>query len=114
MERRNAAGGAERMASGRYRVAIVGMGGMGKTHYRTYATHEKTTVVAACDVRPERVKAFIADCPVEHTYSDWREMIERERPDILSVVTNGPSHGEITIGAAEAGVKRIYCEKPMG
>jgi predicted dehydrogenase len=40
-------------------------------------------------------------------------MLKEESFDMLSVVTNGPSHAEITIEAALAKVPRVVCEKPM-
>jgi predicted dehydrogenase len=47
------------------------------------------------------------------TYTDWRDMLAKEKLDILSVATYSPQHAEITIAAAKAGVKVVYCEKPI-
>jgi predicted dehydrogenase len=48
-------------------------------------------------------------------YTDWREMVERERPDIVAIVTSwGSTHGELAAAVAETGaVRGIYCEKPI-
>jgi predicted dehydrogenase len=40
-------------------------------------------------------------------------MVEAERPDILSITTRATLHAEVTLFAAERGVKGIYCEKAM-
>ncbi len=47
------------------------------------------------------------------TYEDWRELLEVEKPDIISIATNTPYHVEIGIACAENGVKAILCEKPI-
>jgi len=46
-------------------------------------------------------------------YTDYREMIKKEQPDIVSVATRPGNHAEISIFAAEQGVKGIYCDKPL-
>jgi predicted dehydrogenase len=46
-------------------------------------------------------------------YQDYREMIQRERPEIVSVATPAPHHCEAVLFAAENGARAIYCEKPL-
>jgi predicted dehydrogenase len=48
-----------------------------------------------------------------NTYLDCREMIERERPDIVSVTTPSLARAEPIIFAAEHGVRGIYAEKGL-
>jgi predicted dehydrogenase len=50
---------------------------------------------------------------VPAVYADYREMLNRERPDLVSVTTRAPLHAEATIAAAEAGVRAILVEKAM-
>ncbi|MFW6155348.1 MAG: Gfo/Idh/MocA family protein [Planctomycetota bacterium] len=46
-------------------------------------------------------------------YADWRELLARERPDVVCVCSRLPvHHGDVVVGAAEAGC-HIYCEKPF-
>jgi len=40
-------------------------------------------------------------------------MVEAEKPDIVSVTTQATLHAEVTIFAAEHGLKAVYCEKAM-
>ena len=47
------------------------------------------------------------------TYADWRELLAAEPLDIVSIATYTPVHEEITLACIEAGVKAIYCEKPV-
>jgi predicted dehydrogenase len=100
----------------RARAAVVGLGRHGQRHLKAYenlASAEGAEVVAVCDVRLDYVQAALDQYSGARGYTDWREMLAKEKPDILSVVTNGPTHAPITIAAARAGVGRILCEKPM-
>ena len=40
-------------------------------------------------------------------------MLARERLDILTVATSDHRHADITVDGANAGVKGIFCEKPL-
>ena len=46
-------------------------------------------------------------------YADWRELLDRERPDVVCLCSRLPAqHPDVVIGAAGAGC-HIYCEKPF-
>ncbi|MBM3892213.1 MAG: Gfo/Idh/MocA family oxidoreductase, partial [Verrucomicrobia bacterium] len=113
----------------RLRVALVGCGRMAGfidrevehypaiklpySHAAAFAACPDLEMVACCARRQESVDRFRAKWNVPRGYLDWREMIERERPDIVSITTHAELHAPITISAAEHGVKGIYCEKAI-
>jgi predicted dehydrogenase len=104
------------MSEERARAAVVGLGRHGQRHLKAYenlASAEGVEVVAVCDVRLDYVRTALDQYSGARGYTDWQEMLAKEQLDVLSVVTNGPTHAPITIAAAEAGVGRILCEKPM-
>ena len=74
----------------------------------------RTEIVAACDIDPEKLRGFREQFDVPTGYADYHELLQREQPDILSVCTWHGTHSEISVAAAEAGVKAILSEKPMG
>ncbi len=111
-----------------YRVAVVGCGRIAGSiddelpdnalvkpycHAGGYAQVEATRVVAAADIDAAKVETFCKRWGVDGRYQDYRLMIEREKPDIVSVCTGQKLHAPVTIFAAEHGVKGIYCEKAM-
>ncbi len=114
-----------------YRAAVVGCSRMGAfidnevvgsprivppySHAAGYAACDRTDLVACSDVRLEMMAAFGEryDVPKERHYSDYREMIEKECPDLLSVATQPEQRAEIVVHAVENGVKAIYAEKAM-
>ena len=47
------------------------------------------------------------------TYKNYRDMLESEQLDIVSICTWPADHGEMVLAAAGRGVKAVHCEKPM-
>ena len=83
------------------------------SHAGTYQACDRTMLVAAADVIEDKLRDFCQRWDIPNGYSDYRELIERERPDLISVTTRPASHREIVVFAAEHGVKGIWCEKPL-
>ncbi len=114
-----------------YRVCLIGCGRMGATiddevkdrphshlwlpysHAAGYVATESTELVAVSDVVQEKVEAIQKRYDVPGGYTDYREMIEKEQPDIVSIATRPSPHADMTVFAAEHNVKGIYCEKPL-
>ncbi len=94
------------------RAAVIGLGRMGLRHITAYQRAE-ATVIAATDIKEEARKLAESQSPSLKTYANWKELLMNEKMDILSVATNGPSHAEIVVAAAEYKVPIIFCEKPM-
>lgn len=107
----------------RLRAVVIGcgVGGEGKAgvhsigylHGETYRQSDQVDLVAAADLNDANAAAYATEFGLERTYRDYREMLAREQPDIVSVCTWPPLHAEMTIAAAEAGAKGVWCEKPM-
>ena len=102
------------MPKTKYRVGIIGCGGIG-TRYATafQQLHDRVEVVAACDILEEKVNAFVEQFEIPSAHTDMQQMLSKERLDIVGVTTHNREHVEPTIAAAHAGVKAILCEKPM-
>ena len=118
----------------RYRVGIVGLSWITAdpappaphpvlgtatpySHASAYAAVADVEVVAGCDLKPDLCEAFLNAWrpvwPNLHTYADYREMLEHERLDVLSVVTPDHLHTPIVLDGVAAGVKAIFGEKPL-
>ena len=83
------------------------------SHAAGYTACERTTIVAAADVVEEKLERVCSKWNIPERYTDYRVMIEKEAPDIVSIATRPGNHAEITTFAAEHGVKGIYCDKPL-
>ena len=85
------------------------------SHAAGYAASDHTKLIACADLRVDVMEQFgeIYNVPKGHQYTDFRELIDEEKPDILSVATQPEQRAEIIIYAAEHGIKAIYAEKAM-
>jgi len=86
------------------------------SHAGCYAAHPRTVLVAGADLDPERLARFGERWGIapEHCYADYREMLARERLDVVSVTTAwGHDHAAILPMVAQSGVKAIFAEKPL-
>jgi predicted dehydrogenase len=95
-----------------FHAAVVGVGRMGARHL---AAIERAggTVTAIADLDAARLEEATSVARHAKTYRDWRALVDHERVDLLSVATTSAAHAAIVVAAAEAGVRRILCEKPI-
>lgn len=79
------------------------------------AALDNVELVAVCDLQMARVEEMQARWGVGAGYTDYREMLEREHPDVVAIVTSyGSTHAALAAAVAETeGVRAIYCEKPI-
>lgn len=73
---------------------------------------DEIEVVAIADIVPERAEKRAAKYSIPHTYVDYKEMIDEEDVEAVSVLTWNEAHAAPTIYALEAG-KHVLVEKPM-
>ena len=69
-------------------------------------------VVAIASRSRDNAAAVAKEFGIEHVAKHWRELIERDDIDLISVVTPPATHMEMTLAALERG-KAVLCEKPM-
>ncbi|HYE18450.1 MAG TPA: Gfo/Idh/MocA family oxidoreductase [Tepidisphaeraceae bacterium] len=98
-----------------WKCAVVGTGVVGEWHVRLIPKLPNCSLVAACDVLPEKAKATldrnnVTGVPV---YADVRELL-RAHPDldVVHVCTPSGDHMNPVVTALEAG-KNVICEKPL-
>ena len=103
------------------RIAQVGCGGMGLRHIygevelqRVFGTFD---LVALCDVAREAADHVAGEAEEglgtrPRVYTDFDELLERERPDAVDIVTDAATHRAVALKAFEAGV-HVAVEKPL-
>ena len=96
------------------RVAILGAGRMGRRHVLV-AQQIGLDIVAVADPFADARALAAMECslPDAVLMSDATEAITATHAECVIVATTAPSHADLTIRAAEAGAKFIFCEKPM-
>ena len=103
-------------ANDRIQAAIIGLGGRGQDHIKTYLTLPEADLAALCDVNQaalERSQAVVerAGKPKPKGYADMREVFADKRIDAVSMPLPNHWHALSTIWACQAG-KDVYVEKP--
>lgn len=95
----------------RITVSVVGMGVMGTYYSRIYKEMPNVKLVGMADTNINTAKdaAHQFGIPV---YTDYRIMLEKERPNVVSVTTPASFHEEISIAALQSGA-HVIVEKPM-
>ena len=96
-----------------YKSVCLGCGPRARGHAAAYAHVRKARLEAVCDLNEERLKAFADELDVPRRYTDLREMLDAERPDLLHVVTQPTQRVQFFELAAEVGLPAMLVEKPL-
>ena len=94
------------------KLGIVGTGGMARGHAGSFGKMRGVRIVAACDVVPERVKAFAEQFGIAETYTDVDRMLAEADLDAIRNVTTDRFHAPISLKAVAKG-PHVFCEKPL-
>ena len=68
----------------KYRIAIVGCGGISHAHGNAWRHLPEIEIVGACDEKLESLKRFATEFNVQNTYNDLRQMLEKTAARCLS------------------------------
>ena len=93
------------------RTAVIGVGSMGKNHARVYTEIPGSEFVGVADENHEVAQAVASRFGVK-AYSDFTEMLEKEKPEAITIAVPTAMHEEVALQALEAGVN-ILIEKPI-
>ena len=101
----------QRSRNERFVIAGIGLGGMGRAD--TNGNRGFGDIAALCDVdevRLNEAKAQFGD--TADTYKDYRQVLERNDIDVVSIATVDHWHIKIAVEALMAG-KHVFCQKPL-
>ena len=109
------------------RYAIIGFGGLGKVHYGNLLEIEKQRGdIRLCAIANTDLSAInrpatlnIANISMENAdfskcnlYTDYKELLEKEKPDFVVCTLPTYLHANAAVTAMKNGAD-VYCEKPM-
>lgn len=90
----------------------IGAGYFSPFQYEAWQRIPETRITAICNTKIEKAKPLMKKYKISHHYTDWREMIEKERPDFVDIITPPETHLEMCRFAADRGI-HIVCQKPL-
>lgn len=93
------------------RVAVVGTGWWGEQHARAWSANGDVELCAVVGRDPARTRAR-AGTYAARAYTDLHEMLDRERPDLVSLCLPNTEHFATTREVIHAGVA-VFVEKPL-
>jgi predicted dehydrogenase len=100
-----------------YRTAIIACGNIARVHARAWqdVPGRPVAIAAIADTHPDARREFgdFFDVPVDKRYADYREMLDKERPEFVDVCSWHGMHAEMVIAAAARRPRAILCQKPM-
>jgi L-asparaginase II len=95
----------------RIRVAILGTSFGRLVQAPGFQRHPGFELVAIAGRDAARTQHIASELGVPKGYGDWRELLERERPELVSIVTPVDLHHDMMLAALAAGA-HVHCEKP--
>jgi predicted dehydrogenase len=102
------------MASKKFKVAVVGTGMIANAaHIPAWRdSADRAEIVAVADDRGGVAQETAERYGIPKFYNDYRTLLEKEKPDIVSVATPNCYHKEVSIAALQSGA-HVLCEKPL-
>jgi predicted dehydrogenase len=93
------------------RGGFIGFGRMGITHFSILNSHDSVELVSVCDSSKTLMNVVGKYLDIK-TYSDYHEMIDKEKLDFIVVSTPSVSHAEVIKTALNHNL-HIFSEKPF-
>jgi predicted dehydrogenase len=94
------------------KLGVIGYGYWGPNLVRNFMEAQGSTVVAVCDLRPERLAVVQNRYPSIRTLTKWQDLLNDSEIDALAIATPVSSHFELAMAALNAN-KHVLVEKPL-
>lgn len=95
----------------RYRVALFGTSFARTVQVPGFQRHPGFELVAIAGSQLDKTRRIAGELGIPGAYDDWRQLLEREKPDLVSIVTPVDLHHRMFLAAVAAGA-HVHCEKP--
>jgi predicted dehydrogenase len=103
-------------ANGPSKAAVIGHTGRGDYGHgidEVFQNRSGIELVAVADAHPDGLRRAVERLKPARSYASYREMLERERPGLVSVAPrHADQHRDMVLAALQVGA-HVYCEKPF-
>jgi predicted dehydrogenase len=93
------------------KVAVIGVGSMGRNHARVYWEMPEVELVGLADAN-EAVATATALRYATHAYTDYRKLLDEERPDAVTIAVPTIYHLDVALEVIKRGI-HLLIEKPI-
>jgi predicted dehydrogenase len=94
------------------RGASVGAGYFARFQHEAWSRIPEVEIVAVCDLLEDKARAVQEQFGIANRYTRWTEMLDREKPDFIDIITPPDTHEEMCAFASRRGIHMI-CQKPL-
>jgi len=94
------------------RVALVGMGRIGRVHLQTLSAASEADVVGVFDLNAQLARERAEAAHVNRVFTSWQDVLNDPDVDCVGVLLPHDLHEQYATEALEAG-KHVVCEKPL-
>lgn len=96
------------------KYALIGCGRISPNHV-VAAQNNKLEMVAMCDLDPAKMETHalrFENAKKATRYTDYKEMLAKEKPELVAIATESGEHAKIAIDCIESGCN-VIIEKPI-
>lgn len=90
-------------------VSIIGCGKMGRNHLRVYSELSEVKITSVVDISEKKIELPYDSIKI---FSDYKKMIEEEKPDLVSICVPTSKHYEVAKYCLENSIN-VLLEKPI-
>ncbi|MEM9329147.1 MAG: Gfo/Idh/MocA family oxidoreductase [Bacteroidota bacterium] len=96
----------------RVKGVVAGAGYFSLFHLEAWSRIEEVEITAICDLNESKSRSKSAEVGINRWYTDYKEMLSKEQPDFVDIITPPASHLELTLEALDQGI-HVICQKPL-
>ena len=97
------------------KYALIGCGRIAPNHLEA-AINNNLEIVGLCDVEDGNIDILLGKLEIEkdkyRRYTDYKEMLEKEKPELVAIATESGKHAQIALDCLDANC-HIIVEKPI-
>ena len=97
------------------KYALIGCGRIAPNHLEA-AINNELEVVGLCDIEDNHIDILLEKLDIDKNkykrYSNYKEMLECEKPELVAIATESGKHAEIALDCLDAGCN-VIIEKPI-
>ena len=86
------------------KVGVVGVGWAGQQHIKAYAAMDGVSLIGIAGLEEDRREELAAEFGVEHSVADWKDLLDVDGLEAISVAVPTFLHAPIAIAALERGI----------
>jgi UDP-N-acetyl-2-amino-2-deoxyglucuronate dehydrogenase len=95
------------------KFGLIGCGRISKNHFESISQIDEAEIIACADIIEERAKTAAETYSVNNYYTDYHQMLDKEKLDAVIICTPSGMHPEMGVEASKHGL-HVVTEKPMG